>query len=79
MFAPIAFALMGSIHAASAAQPGLSRRDDVPSEGYYNPKDNGGAMLTVRSYSTRLINRQLTYTLSKSTGHTLKVWGSRST
>ncbi|KAI5828603.1 hypothetical protein K523DRAFT_244114 [Schizophyllum commune Tattone D] len=37
---------MGSIHAASAAQPGLSRRDDVPSEGYYNPKDNGGAMLT---------------------------------
>ena len=79
MLAPIAFVLMGSVHAASAAQPGLSRRDDVPSEGYYNPKDNGGAMLTVRGYSTRSMEHELTDTFSKSTGHILKAWGSRST
>ena len=79
MLAPIAFALMGSIHAASAAQSGLSRRDDVPSEGYYNPQDNGGAMLTVCDHTTRSIDHLLTYTLSKSMGHTPKAWGSRST
>ena len=79
MLAPIAFALMGSIHAASAAQLGISPRDDVPSEGYYNPNDNGGAMLTVRASPTRSVDHWLTYPNSKSTGRTPKAWGSRST
>ncbi|KAL1747126.1 hypothetical protein HDZ31DRAFT_80707 [Schizophyllum fasciatum] len=46
MIAPIAVALLGSLSTASASLIDLNRRADVPSEGYYNPKDNGGALLT---------------------------------